>query len=260
MQFISPLRNTASPHHQLRHRAPTLLPAVESCAAAWFAQDEEAKLDQAGSYGHIDRKFTGYRNGKFREQLEVRATAEALHPAPPSPDGSLRFAAALSLLLRSLDAIARALLPHIACELGVAPAFFDALCDPPLTSGKNSNESGPDVGRALSEEQRRAPRKGTVTTGGPEKGVPQGTHTGVLQGTHTEHSQTNRPVGGGGCPPPPRLLEATELPAALAAEATRIRSAAAASASYLDGDDSFEPRLAHSLLRLCRYTPHRCGG
>jgi hypothetical protein len=178
------------------------MPAVESCAAAWFAQDEEAKLDQAGSYGHIDRKFTGYRNGKFREQLEVRATAEALHPAPPSPDGSLQFAAALSLLLRSLDPIARALLPHIACELGVAPTFFDALCDPP-PSGEN------------------------------------------------------RPPGRAGCPPPPRLLEATELPAALAAEAARIRSAAAASASYLDGDDSFEPRLAHSLLRLCRYKLNR---
>ena len=30
------------------------------------------KLEQAGVYAHVNRKFTGYRNGKFREQLEVR--------------------------------------------------------------------------------------------------------------------------------------------------------------------------------------------
>lgn len=174
---------------------------VESSAAAWFAQDEDTKLDQAGSYGHIDRKFTGYRNGKFREQLEVRATHDALHPVPLAADGSLRFAAALSLLLRSLDSIARGLLPHVAAELRVHFDFFEALCDPPPISG----------------------------------------YADILR-TSADHQE-----------PSARLLEASQLPAALEAESKRIVGHAAASAAYLDGDDFCAPSLAHSLVRVCRY-------
>ena len=62
---------------------PLLLPAsersrfeaIEEAASAWFKLSEDEKIDQAGEYGHVDRKFTGYRNGKFREQLEVRSLA-----------------------------------------------------------------------------------------------------------------------------------------------------------------------------------------
>ena len=64
---------------------------MEGSAATWFAQSTEAKLEQAGAYAHIDRKFTGYRDGKYREQLEVRATPGAVHPAPVDADGRLRF-------------------------------------------------------------------------------------------------------------------------------------------------------------------------
>lgn len=185
---------------------------VESCASEWFAQGEEAKLDQAGAYGHIDRKFTGYRNGKFREQLEVRATWEAVHPAPIGTDGSLRFAAALSLLLRSLDSIARGLLPHVACELGVGPAFFEGLCDP--------------------------------SPAGADPSTPVGGGLGTPRSTARE---------GGGRALRPQLLEGVQLPAALEAEGRRIAPAAASSAGFLSGDDSWAPKLAHSLMRVCRY-------
>jgi isopenicillin N synthase-like dioxygenase len=194
----------------LTHSQSRLWHEVESCASAWFAQGEEAKLDQAGAYGHIDRKFTGYRNGKFREQLEVRATEASVHPSPVGTDGSLRFAAALSLLLRSLDSIARGLLLHVACELGVSPAFFDGLCDPAPAGADSSTPAGDAVRKPLS-------------------------------------------ATGAGRAPPPRLLEGAELPAALETEARRIAPAAALSAAFLNGDETWTPKLAHSLMRVCRY-------
>ena len=38
-----------------------LVELCEASAHAWFEQDEDAKVDQAGVYAHIDRKFVGYR-------------------------------------------------------------------------------------------------------------------------------------------------------------------------------------------------------
>uniref|UniRef100_A0A7S0IST1 Fe2OG dioxygenase domain-containing protein n=1 Tax=Calcidiscus leptoporus TaxID=127549 RepID=A0A7S0IST1_9EUKA len=106
-----------------------LFKLVERDAADWFSRSEEDKLEQAGAYGHVDRKFTGYRMGKFREQLEVRPTAEGgVYPMLSAPAD---FAARLALLLRALDRIARSLLAHVAADVGVAPEFFDELVDPP---------------------------------------------------------------------------------------------------------------------------------
>ena len=112
-----------------------LLHAVEEHASKWFDQEEDAKAEQAGAYGHVDRKFTGYRNGKFREQLELRQTSQgSLYPqvgmgpfAAVATDG---LSPAVSLYMRWIDAWARALLRHIAHDLGASPRFFDALCDP----------------------------------------------------------------------------------------------------------------------------------
>ena len=85
--------------HQLRRDSfvPVLVPksarrnlaAVEAAALEWFAMDEDEKNAQGGAFGHVDRKFTGYRAGKFREQLEVRQTLDhshgGLYPTPATP-------------------------------------------------------------------------------------------------------------------------------------------------------------------------------
>ena len=69
------------PNPNLGPEQHALYAAIEEAAARWFAQDEEAKEAQAGVYAHINRKFTGYRNGKFREQLELRQTQQgSLYP------------------------------------------------------------------------------------------------------------------------------------------------------------------------------------
>mmetsp|Transcript_12640 Transcript_12640/g.41947 ORF Transcript_12640/g.41947 Transcript_12640/m.41947 type:complete len:526 (-) Transcript_12640:228-1805(-) len=220
--------------------APLLLTAsqaalwreVEGSAATWFAQSTEAKLEQAGAYAHIDRKFTGYRDGKYREQLEVRATPGAVHPAPVDADGRLRFSAALSLLVRTLDGVARGLLPHVAAELGCEPRFLAGLCDA-APSAPSDNGSSEDRGEDRGED------------GGEDGGEDRGEVSGAC-----------------GCRGVP-LIEASELDAAVTSEAERIRGAARASASFIDADadaDAAEaPRLAHSLLRLCRYDSRREG-
>eukprot|EP00966_Prymnesium_polylepis_P139741 3228711-Prymnesium_polylepis.1 len=106
--------------------------AVEVAAARWFAMDEDAKLESGGAYGHIDRKFTGYRAGKFREQLEVRATAEGgLYPSPDE------FGERLLDLVRKLDSWSRGLLGHISHDVG-APGFFESLLDPPLPAASHT--------------------------------------------------------------------------------------------------------------------------
>jgi len=117
---------------------PVLLPAdrgalfndVEEAASEWFKLDEDEKVDQAGAYGHIDRKFTGYRNGKFREQLEIRQTIGNgdVYPRPQTP---AHFHARVTALMYELDAIARGLLRHIARDVGAEDGFFDSLLDPP---------------------------------------------------------------------------------------------------------------------------------
>jgi len=118
--------------------AAVLLPAgqaelfhsVERAATSWFALSEDAKLEQAGAYGHVDRKFTGYRNGKFREQLELRQTLDVgdVYPCPSTPAS---FGAALDTLLGTIDGWARQLLRHVARDVGADADFFDALLDPP---------------------------------------------------------------------------------------------------------------------------------
>ena len=138
---------------------PILLPAserrrfaeVEDGAAEWFALDEDAKTEEAGAYGHIDRKFTGYRNGKFREQLEVRQRLDAnggvlpsgIHPQPRTPAS---FGLALGRLVNDLDGIARALLRHVARDVGADDGFFDGLLDPlaqpAAHKGRRSASSG----------------------------------------------------------------------------------------------------------------------
>ena len=108
-----------------------LVELCEASAHAWFEQDEDAKLDQAGVYAHIDRKFVGYRQGKFREQLELRATKEGGF-FPPLPGAPSALAPALSLLTREVDGWARGLLRHVGRDLCGQPDFFEPLLDPPL--------------------------------------------------------------------------------------------------------------------------------
>ena len=109
-----------------------LFTAVESAATEWFALDEEEKDAQGGAYGHVDRKFTGYRCGKFREQLEVRQTLDqsggGLYPRPSTPAD---FGDELKALIDFLDGAARGLLRHIAVDVGADDGFFEGLLDPP---------------------------------------------------------------------------------------------------------------------------------
>ena len=112
-----------------------LLSDVEEGAVEWFLLPEEDKEQQGGAYGHVDRKFTGYRSGKFREQLEVRQTLDkhrdGIYPLPSSPDG---FGESLHRLMGFLDTTARGLLRHIAVDVGAEDGFFEGLLDPPPAS------------------------------------------------------------------------------------------------------------------------------
>ena len=155
--------------HQLRRDSyvPILVPpevkrsflAVEGSAAEWFNLDEDEKNEQGGAYGHIDRKFTGYRNGKYREQLEVRQTLDTgssgLYPLPSTPD---QFGDELRTLINFLDSTARSLLRHIAVDVGADDGFFEGLLDPPppaaaspptkktaAKKGKENNNGGAQV-------------------------------------------------------------------------------------------------------------------
>ena len=73
--FCAQLRRDSYVPVLLRPEESALYGRVEADASAWFGMDEDAKLESGGAYGHIDRKFTGYRAGKFREQLEVRRSS-----------------------------------------------------------------------------------------------------------------------------------------------------------------------------------------
>ena len=72
---------------------------------------------------------------QIHEQLELRQTSQgSLYPqvgmgpfAAVATDG---LSPAVSLYMRWIDAWARALLRHIAHDLGASPRFFEALCDP----------------------------------------------------------------------------------------------------------------------------------
>lgn len=145
-----------------------LFEVVEHNAAEWFAQDEDTKDAQGGVYGHVDRKFTGYRNGKFREQLEVRQTLDRTHgglyPKPEAPKG---FGDALSRLVNFLDASARGLLRHVAVDVGADDGFFEGLLDPPPSMGVSSG------GRASADSRRAPPTEAATAEGeGPEAAPP----------------------------------------------------------------------------------------
>ncbi|KAL3933662.1 MAG: hypothetical protein SGPRY_000188 [Prymnesium sp.] len=70
-RFCSQLRRDSFVPLLLPKEDADLYKCVEEAASSWFAMSEDEKLESGGAYGHIDRKFTGYRCGKFREQLEV---------------------------------------------------------------------------------------------------------------------------------------------------------------------------------------------
>lgn len=139
---------------------PLLLPAeqahlfhdVEDAAASWFKLSEEQKLGEAGSYGHVDRKFTGYRNGKFREQLEIRHTLDTGHAYPP-PATPAAFTPALETLMARLDGWARSLLRHVARDLGASEDFFDEWLDPvPPTPGPDAAPVAPPAAAATAAD------------------------------------------------------------------------------------------------------------
>jgi hypothetical protein len=48
------------------------LRTLERLCSEWYGLDAGAKEEDCSEYGHVDRKFTGYRQGRYREQLEVR--------------------------------------------------------------------------------------------------------------------------------------------------------------------------------------------
>ena len=141
-----------------------LYAAIEDAATRWFCQDEEVKEAQAGVYAHINRKFTGYRNGKFREQLELRQTRQgSLYPqvekGPAAAAGLLELSAKLSLYMRWVDAWARAMLRHIAHDVGAPPTFFDELSDPQFCAADPvaaaASTLSPPLATQLKAEARR---------------------------------------------------------------------------------------------------------
>ena len=160
---------------------PLLLPtgdrkryeAIEEAASEWFKLEEDEKLDQAGAYGHVDRKFTGYRNGKFREQLECRSLAAGgLYPWPTTPPA---FGPALNELLVDLDTAGRALLRHIARDVGATDDFFEALLDPPPprtqpeppSAVQEEDEADPALCHSLVRVCRCAPTRPDAARRGP---------------------------------------------------------------------------------------------
>ena len=141
-----------------------LYAAIEDAATRWFCQDEEVKEAQAGVYAHINRKFTGYRNGKFREQLELRQTRQgSLYPqvekGPAAAAGLLELSAKLSLYMRWVDAWARAMMRHIAHDVGAPPTFFDELSDPQFCAADPvaaaASRLSPPLATQLKAEARR---------------------------------------------------------------------------------------------------------
>jgi hypothetical protein len=159
-RFCAQLRRDSYVPLVLTAKEHKLLEQVERGATGWFAQEEEDKEAQGGAYGHVDRKFTGYRNGKYREQLEVRQTLEpgrgGLYPLPEVP---ARFGDDLRRLIYFLDAAARGLLRHIADDVtsGGDDGFFEGLLDPPpqpsasvpRQEAKENAEAPPALGHSL---------------------------------------------------------------------------------------------------------------
>ena len=125
---------------------------IETSGHHWFEQPDELKIEQAGEYGHIDRKFTGYRNGKFREQLEIRSTPAGIYPAPQMPS---KFSASLALLLSCLDGVARRLLEHIAVDVGVPLDFFALLADARREDSRTRLLESSELDSAIYEMERK---------------------------------------------------------------------------------------------------------
>ena len=133
-RFCAQLRRDSYVPVRMPASKGALFHEVEEAASQWFKQSEEEKIEQAGLYGHVDRKFTGYRNGNFREQLEVRQELDGVWAGDVYVLKELqprRFQPALRSLVCELDRIARGLLRHIARDVGADDGFFDSLLDAP---------------------------------------------------------------------------------------------------------------------------------
>jgi hypothetical protein len=62
-RFCAQLRRDSYVPVRMPASKRALFHEVEEAASQWFKQSEVEKIEQAGLYGHVDRKFTGYRNG-----------------------------------------------------------------------------------------------------------------------------------------------------------------------------------------------------
>jgi len=102
---------------------------VEELASLWFNQGQQAKEEDCdpAAYGHVDGKFTGYHCGRYREQLEVRVDKRG--GVLPEPSSVKDLPAALATALATLEGHGRALLKHIAYDLGVEAGWLHALLD-----------------------------------------------------------------------------------------------------------------------------------
>jgi len=207
---------------------------IEDEAASWFEQDETSKLEQAGVYAHVNRKFTGYRNGKFREQLELRQTLRgSLYPqvgqGPYAREGADQLSPAVSLYMRWVDAWARALLRHIAHDVGASADFFEALTDPAACAADAARAAAPKLSpplvKQLEQERKRL--------GGMQVHLPPPLEYSDEEDENDAAPPNGKPNGAapngkanGHAPPPPPPPPPPPLP---------------------------PPELCHSLVRACRY-------
>jgi isopenicillin N synthase-like dioxygenase len=163
---------------------------AEESASRWFAQPADAKLASAGPYGPASGTLAGYANGRDREQLEIRLTVQdgRLYPnirhdrSPVSVGSSVGFvggealAPLLTRLMRMLDSWARALLAHVAADLGVHPtSFFDAMLDPAFPRKSDDTSAAAAAGPCETTPEGHTPLAATAdlsSAAGIEPGSP----------------------------------------------------------------------------------------
>lgn len=104
--FCRALRVEGYLHVRCPPHTIAVLRRLEELCGAWYKLASEEKERDISEYGHVDRKFTGYRQGRYREQLEVRA---ARWRAPRLP--AFQTTACCALRARSVSAC---LLPFLA--------------------------------------------------------------------------------------------------------------------------------------------------